>query len=126
MALSCKTWRTGAKATVGINQPKSTYFVTTTSTKNLSKVTLKKSTAAVSTKVGKSLQVSIPTVGTKSVVVKVSVKDPSGKSYVISTATVAKNKAYVAPTVKFSKPGTYTITIFLGTAKRIVTVKVTA
>ena len=89
-------------------------------------MTLKNSTAAVSTKVGKSLQVSIPTVGAKSVVVKVSVKDPSGKSYVISTATVVKNKAYVAPTLKFSKPGTYTITIFLGTAKRIVTVKVTA
>ena len=79
-----------------------------------------------SIKVGKSLQVSIPTVGAKKAVVKVSVKDPSGKSYSISTATVAKNKAYVAPTVKFSKPGTYTITIFLGTAKRIVTVKVTA
>jgi hypothetical protein len=108
------------------NMPKSTFFTTTTSTKNLTKVTLKNSTAAVSTKVGKSLQVSIPTVGTKNVVVKVSVKDPSGKSFVIATTKVAKNKAYVAPIVKFSKPGTYTFTIFLGTAKRIVTVKVAA
>ena len=106
--------------------PKSTYFAITTSTKNLTKVTLRNLSAAVSTKVGKSLQVTIPIVGTKIVVVKVSIKDPSGKSYVIATTKVAKNKAYVAPTVKFAKPGTYTFTIFLGTAKRIVTVKVAA
>jgi hypothetical protein len=92
----------------------------------LTKVTLKKTSTSIARKVGKSLQVSIPTVGTKNVVVKVSVKDPSGKSYVIATTKVAKNKAYAAPTVKFSKPGTYTITMFLGTAKRIVTVKVTS
>jgi uncharacterized delta-60 repeat protein/uncharacterized repeat protein (TIGR02543 family) len=38
---------------------KSTFFSTTTSTKNLTKVTLRNSSAAVSTKVGKSLQVTI-------------------------------------------------------------------
>jgi hypothetical protein len=108
------------------NVPKSNYFATTTSTKNLTKATLKNSTAAVSTKVGKSLQVSIPTVGTKNLLVKVSVKDPSGKSYVIATTTVAKNKGYLAPIVKFSKPGTYTISLFIGTTKKIVTVKVAA
>jgi hypothetical protein len=74
--------------------------------------------------VGKSLQITIPTVGTKSVAVKVSIKDPSGKSYTVASSTVAKNKTYATPKVKFSKPGTYVMTISLGTAKKVVTVKV--
>ncbi|CAN2227878.1 Proteinase K-like catalytic domain [Candidatus Nanopelagicaceae bacterium] len=108
------------------NVPKSSYFATTTSTKNLTKVTLKNSTAAVSTKVGKSLQITISTVGTKSVVVKLSIKDPSGKSYTVASVSIAKNKAYLAPIVKFSKPGTYVFAIYIGTVKKVVTVKVTS
>ena len=71
---------------------KSTFFATKSSTKNLTKLTVKNSSAAVSTKVGKSLQITIPTVGSKSVAVKLSIKDPSGKSYTVASATVAKNK----------------------------------
>jgi uncharacterized delta-60 repeat protein/uncharacterized repeat protein (TIGR02543 family) len=103
---------------------KSTFFSTTTSTKNLTKVTLRNSSAAVSTKVGKSLQVTIPTVGTKNVAVKVSIKDPSGKSYTVASAAIAKNKGYVTPVVKFAKAGSYTMTISAGTSKRTVRVKV--
>ena len=102
----------------------STFFVTTTSTANLSKATLKSPSLAVSTKVGKSLQITIPTVGSKSVKAKVSIKDPSGKSYVVATASVGKNKAYVTPIVKFAKPGTYIVTINLDSAKRVATIKV--
>jgi hypothetical protein len=105
---------------------KSSYFSTTTSTKNLTKVSLKNASAAVSTKVGRSLQVTIPTVGTKNVVVKVTVKDPAGKSYIVASSTVSKNKGYMAPIVKFTKAGTYSLTILTGTNKKIVTVKVTA
>ena len=75
---------------------------------------------------GKSLQITIPTVGAKSVAVKLSIKDPSGKSYTVASSTVAKNKAYVTPAVKFSKPGTYLVTLVLGATKKVVTVKVTA
>jgi hypothetical protein len=105
---------------------KSTYFSTTKSTKNLTKVTVKKVTTAISTKVGRSLQVTVPTVGTKNVVVKVTVKDPAGKVYTVATSAVSKNKTYVAPIVKFTKAGSYTVTIFTGTNKKIVTVKVAA
>ena len=87
---------------------------------------MKNSSAAVSTKVGKSLQITIPTVGSKSVAVKVSIKDPSGKSYTVASATVAKNKGYVAPIVKFSKPGTYVVTLAFGAVKKVVKVKVSS
>ena len=86
---------------------------------------VKKAKTAVSIKVGRSLQVTIPTVGTKNIVVKVTVKDPAGKSYTVASKTVAKNKGYVAPIVKFAKAGTYSLTIFTGANKKIVTVKVT-
>ena len=103
---------------------KSTYFATTSSTKNLIKLTLKNSSAAVSAKIDKSLQVTIPTVGTKNVAVKLSIKDPSGKSYTVASSTIAKNKAYVTPIVKFAKSGTYVMTLTAGSTKRTVTVKV--
>ena len=103
---------------------KSTYFATTTSTKNLTKVSLRSASSSTSSKVGKSLQVTVASVGTKTVPVKVSVKDPAGMSYQIASVTVAKNKAYSAPIVKFAKAGTYVITTYVGTTKKVVTVKV--
>ena len=111
-------------ATPSPTATKSTFFATTKSTSSLTKVALKSATAAVSTKVGKSLQVTVASVGTKTVPVKVSVKDPAGKSYQVASVTVAKNKGYSAPIIKFAKPGTYVITTYVGTTKRVVTVKV--
>jgi hypothetical protein len=105
---------------------KSTYFSTTKSTKNLTKVTVKKATTAISTKVGRSLQVTIPTVGTKNVVVRLTIKDPSGKVFTVASKAVAKNKGYVTPVIKFAKAGTYGVTITLGSVKRVLTVKVAA
>jgi hypothetical protein len=104
---------------------KSTFFSTTTSTSNLTKVALRSATTAVSTKVGRSLQATVASVGTKTVPVKVVVKDPAGKSYQIASVTVAKNKSFASPIVKFAKAGTYVITTTLGTTRRVVTVKVT-
>ena len=103
---------------------KSTFFATTQSTKNLTKVSLRSASASTSSKVGKSLQVTVASVGTKTVPVKVSVKDPAGKSYQIASVTVSKNKAYSGPIIKFAKAGTYVITTYVGTTKRVVTVKV--
>jgi hypothetical protein len=105
---------------------KSTFFSTTTSTKNLTKLTIRKATAAVSTKVGKSLQITLPTVGSKSVVVRLTIKDPSGKVFTVASKAVAKNKGYVTPVIKFAKAGTYGVTITLGSVKRVLTVKVAA
>jgi len=56
--------------------------------------------------------------------VKLTMKDPSGKSYTIASATVAKNKAYTSPKVKFAKAGSYVVTLSVGTSKKVVTVKV--
>ena len=79
---------------------------------------------AVSTKIGRSLQVIVTSVGKKTVSVRFTVKDPSGKSYQIASRTVAKNKSFTSPILKFAKSGTYLLTTYVGTTKRVVTVKV--
>jgi hypothetical protein len=89
---------------------KSTYFSVTTSTKNLAKVTVSKAATAVKSKVGKSLQFKIATVGKKAALVKVSVKDPAGQNYEVASKSIAKNKSYTSPIMKFAKAGNYTIT----------------
>jgi hypothetical protein len=59
-----------------------------------------------------------------SVAAKVTIKDPSGRLYTVASTTVAKNKAYVSPIVKFSKPGTYVLTMTVGSTKKTITAKV--
>jgi hypothetical protein len=63
-------------------------------------------------------------VGTKNVVVKVTVKDPAGRVYTVASSAVSKNKAYVTPVIKFAKAGTYGVTITLGSTKKNLAVKV--
>ena len=82
------------------------------------------SSSTQSIKVGKSIQVRVATVGSRSLLVKVQVKDPSGKSYQIASTSVEKNKSFSTPIMKFAKKGTYVVTIYLGTSKRVITVKV--
>jgi hypothetical protein len=103
---------------------KSTYFAVTTSTKNLSRVAVTKAATTAKVKLGKSLQFMIASVGKKAALVKVSVKDPSGKSYSVASKSIAKNKSYSSPIMKFSKVGKYTITTFVGSAKKVITVTV--
>jgi hypothetical protein len=78
----------------------------------------------VSVKFGKSLQARVATVGTQSVLARVQVKDPAGKSYQIASSSVEKNKSFSTPIIKFAKKGTYVVTIYLGTSTRVITVKV--
>jgi hypothetical protein len=78
----------------------------------------------VSVKFGKSLQARVATVGSRSLLAKVQVEDPSGKSYQIASTSVEKNKSFSTPIMKFAKKGTYVVTIYLGTSKRVITVKV--
>jgi hypothetical protein len=103
---------------------KSTYFAVTTSTKNLSRVAVTKAATTAKVKLGKSLQFMIASVGKKAALVKVSVKDPSGKSYSVASKSIAKNKSYSSPIMKFSKVGKYTITTLVGSAKKVITVTV--
>ena len=103
---------------------KSTFYSTTTSTKNLTKVSLTKSSTSISSKVTRSLQLSLKTIGTKTAAVKLVVKTPDGKSYTLSSSTISKNKGFVGPVIKFAKPGTYVFTLSTGSTKKLVTVKV--
>jgi hypothetical protein len=104
---------------------KSTYFSTTTSTKNLSKVTIKKATTIASIKVGRSIQLTMTSIGTKSAKVKLSLKDPAGKSFVLSNISIQKNKSYSSPRIKFAKVGSYVATLTIGASKKIVKINVT-
>jgi len=68
--------------------------------------------------------VKLATVGSKRLLVKVQVKDPSGRSYQIASRVVEKNKSFSTPVMKFAKKGTYVVSILLGTSKKVITVKV--
>ena len=103
---------------------KSTYFAVTTSSKNLTKIAITKAITSTKIKVGNSLQFKIGTVGKKDVKVKVSLTDPSGKSYSVASKSIAKNKSYSSPIMKFSKAGNYTITTSVGSAKKVIMVTV--
>jgi hypothetical protein len=103
---------------------RSAYFLITTSTKLLTKISIKRSTTSLGIKQGKALQITIATVGQRSARVNFDVKDPSGKSYRVNSRLVLKNQPYLAPRVKFLKKGSYTVTIHVGAVKKRVTVKV--
>ena len=65
----------------------------------------------------------IPSVGSKSTLVTVKVKDPAGKTYTIaSDIKVRKNKSFQTPILKFSKVGKFTVTITYGTVKRKISI----
>jgi hypothetical protein len=85
---------------------------------------LAKSSTSLTSKVARSLQLSLKTIGTKSSPVKLVVRTPEGKSYTLSSSTIAKNKGFVGPVIRFSKPGSYVFTLTVGSTKKLVTVKV--
>jgi len=102
---------------------KSDYFDVTTSTENLKTFTTSSSVSQTVTTVGRAIKITIPSVGSKAVVVKSTIKDPSGKIITLPTTTVAKGKSYSSPTLSFKKPGVYTMTMTVGSVKK--TVKIT-
>ena len=102
---------------------KSDYFAVTTSTKNSNTFTTSSSNAQTFTTVGRAIKITIRPVGSKAVVVKSTIKDPSGKIITLPTTTVAKGKSYSSPILSFKKPGVYTMTITVGGVKK--TVKIT-
>jgi hypothetical protein len=102
---------------------KSDYFDVTTSTENSKTFTTSSSVSQTFTTVGRAIKITIPSVGSKVVVVKSTIKDPSGKIITLPTTTVAKGKSYSSPTLSFKKPGVYTMTMTVGSVKK--TVKIT-
>ncbi|CAN2171287.1 Fibronectin type III [Candidatus Nanopelagicaceae bacterium] len=61
----------------------------------------------------------------KGSVIKVVVKDASGKSYTVASTKAKSAGVYKAPAIKFSKIGTYQVTILVGTVKKVITYKIT-
>jgi hypothetical protein len=102
---------------------KSDYFAVTNSSKNSSTFTTSSSVSQAFTTVGRSIKITVLSVFTKAVVVKSTIKDPSGKVIALPTTTVAKGKRYSSPILNFKKPGVYTMTITVGSVKK--TVKIT-
>jgi len=60
----------------------------------------------------------------KGTVIKVVVKGADGKSYTVVTTTTKTTGTYKAPAIKFSKPGTYQVTILVGKIKKVITYKI--
>ena len=61
----------------------------------------------------------------KGSVIKVVVKDAAGKSYTVASTTAKSAGSFKAPAIKFSKTGTYQITILVGKVKKVITYKIT-
>lgn len=115
----------------------------TTVTKNAKGETTKTDTFAVAQKVSGPIKTSVIT-ASKSVltaslkttiqpavtvkkgsVIKVVVKDAEGKSYTVALTTANSAGSFKAPAIKFSKTGTYQITILVGKVKKVITYKIT-
>jgi hypothetical protein len=86
-------------------------------------LTLTGSKATISTSLKNSVQPSIPSVK-KGTVVKVVIKGADGKSYTVASTTTKSTGTYKAPAIKFSKPGTYQVTVLVGKIKKVVTYKI--
>jgi hypothetical protein len=87
-------------------------------------LTLTGSKATISTSLKTAVQPSIPSVK-KGTAIKVVIKGSDGKSYTVASTTVKKTGTYKAPAIKFSKPGTYQVTVLIGKVKKVITYKIT-
>ena len=82
------------------------------------------SKATVSTSLKSAVRPSIPSVK-KGTVVKVVIRGADGKSYTVASTTAKSTGTYKAPAIKFSKPGTYQVTVMIGKIKKVITYKIT-
>ena len=87
-------------------------------------LTLTAAKATVSTSLKNAVQPSFPSVK-KGTAIKVVIKGSDGKSYTVASAVVKKNGTYKAPAIKFSKTGTYQVTVTIGKVKKVITYKIT-
>jgi hypothetical protein len=103
--------------------PANKYFLSAPANKSTVKVSAKGSFSTVKQSISKSFQILLPTT-TKSVAANISVISPDGKSITILSRKTVANKATAAPAIKFSKAGTYIITIREGSTVKTVRVVV--
>ncbi len=87
-------------------------------------LTLTGSKATISTSLKTAVQPSISSVK-KGTAIKVVIKGSDGKSYTVASTTAKSTGTYKAPAIKFSKPGTYQVTVMIGKVKKVITYKIT-
>ena len=85
---------------------------------------LKSSKLSISLKFGKAIQVSLTSIGNKSANVVTYVKNSTSQEFKVSSSKILKNKSFATPGIKFTKIGTYRILILIGSAQKIVTVRI--
>jgi hypothetical protein len=86
-------------------------------------LTLTGSKATISTSLKNAVQPAIPSVK-KGTVIKVVIKGADGKSYTIASTKTKTTGTYKSPAIKFSKPGTYQVTVMIGKIKKVITYKI--
>ena len=87
-------------------------------------LTLAAAKATVSTSLKNAVQPAIPSVK-KGTVIKVVIRGADGKSYTVASTTAKTTGTYKAPAIKFSKTGTYQVTVTIGKVKKVITYKIT-
>ena len=100
-----------------------TFVIPTKIVGTIKKTTVSGSKATVSTSLKTPVQPSVSSVK-KGTVIKVVVKGADGKSYTVASTTTKTTGTYKAPAIKFSKPGTYQVTILVGKVKKVITYKI--
>jgi hypothetical protein len=86
-------------------------------------LTLTGSKATISTSLKTAVQPAIPSVK-KGTAIKVVIKGADGKSYTVASTTAKSTGTYKTPAIKFSKPGTYQVTVMIGKIKKVITYKI--
>jgi hypothetical protein len=87
-------------------------------------LTLAAAKATVSTSLKNAVQPAIPSVK-KGTVIKVVIRGADGKSYTVASTTAKTTGTYKTPAIKFSKTGTYQVTVTIGKVKKVITYKIT-
>jgi hypothetical protein len=87
-------------------------------------MTLTAGKATVSTSLKNAVQPSFPSIK-KGTVIRVVIKGSDGKSHTVASTVIKKNGTYKAPAIKFSKAGTYQVTVTIGKIKKVITYKIT-
>ena len=100
-----------------------TFAIPTKVTGPIKSLTLTGSKATISTTLKNAVQPAIPSVK-KGTVIKVVVKGADGKSYTVASTTTKSAGTYKSPAIKFSKPGTYQVTVLVGKIKKVITYKI--
>ena len=103
---------------------KNSFLQSVSPTKSTKTLTLTTKSSAFSVKVGATVNLAIPLIP-RGAQVTFKVKTPDGKTVALPTTSQTKVGRYVAPTLKLSKPGAYTLSVVFGKTIRQLALKVT-